>query len=144
MAYRDLRAALQSLSDHSLQTSRRLDDTYYSILEKISVLRQTIGTLQDLSVLTKKLQVNFESDTKELVKNVSGQVATYDDFQLSQRQVNALEERIKIGKQTANSLTTRLARAKERVDSRARAEAQWQATNTRLSSTRLKPFLTKL
>ncbi|KAH9873476.1 hypothetical protein IAQ61_004099 [Plenodomus lingam] len=127
---RDLRAALQSLSDQSLKTSRRLDDTYYAILEKVSVLRQTIGTLQELSGLTKELQINFESDTKELVQHVSGQVEAFDDFQPSQQQVSALEERIKAGKQKADSLTARLARAKERVDARAKSEAQWQATST--------------
>jgi len=127
---RDLHTVFQSLSDQSLKTSRRLDDTYYSILEKNSTLQQTIGTLQDLSGLTKTLQANFESDTKELVNQVSGQVAGYDNFQSSQRQVNALEERIKLGKQKADSLTARLARARERVYRRARSEAQWQATNT--------------
>ncbi|KAH9879332.1 hypothetical protein J1614_002771 [Plenodomus biglobosus] len=127
---RDLRAALQSLSDQSLKTSRRLDDTYYAILEKVSVLRQTIGTLQELSGLTKELQVNFESDTRELVKDVSSQVEAFDDFQSSQQQVSALEERITAGKLRAESLTARLARAKERVDARAKSEAQWQATNT--------------
>ncbi|KAI8939968.1 hypothetical protein NX059_003692 [Plenodomus lindquistii] len=130
---RDLRAALQSLSDQSLKTSRRLDDTYYSILEKVSVLRQTIGTLQELSSLTKELQINFESDTKELVKDVSGQVEAFDGFESSQRQVCALEERIKAGKDKAAGLNARLARAKERVDARAKSEAQWQATNTRES-----------
>ncbi|KAF2847897.1 hypothetical protein T440DRAFT_470706 [Plenodomus tracheiphilus IPT5] len=127
---RDLRTALQSLSDQSLKTSRRLDDTYYSILEKVTVLRQTIGTLQELSGLTRELQVNFEADTKELVKDVSGQVDAFNGFQSSQRQVSALEERIKAGKQKADNLTARLTRAKERVDARAKSEAQWQATNT--------------
>jgi len=143
MLDRDLHTVFQSLSDQSLKTSRRLDDTYYSILEKNSTLQQTIGTLQDLSGLTKTLQANFESDTKELVNQVSGQVAGYDNFQSSQRQVNALEERIKLGKQKADSLTARLARARERVYRRARSEAQWQATNTRSSFTQRNGFSTK-
>lgn len=132
--YRDLRKALQSLSDQSLKTSRRLDDTHYSILEKVAVLRQTIGTLQELSSLTKELQVNFESDTKELVEDVTGQVEGFDGLKTQQEQVASLEERIKAGKERADALTERLAQAKQRVDARAKAEAEWQAVNTRMIS----------
>ncbi|KAI4613256.1 hypothetical protein J4E83_007668 [Alternaria metachromatica] len=130
MARRDLRAVLQTLSDQSLKTSRRLDDTYYSILEKVSVLRQTIGTLQELSGLTKELHENFESDTTELLEDVTGQVEAFDGFKTQQEQVSGLEERIKAGKEKADALTARLERAKERVDARAKSEAQWQAKNT--------------
>jgi predicted RNase H-like nuclease (RuvC/YqgF family) len=133
MARRDLRAVLQTLSDQSLKTSRRLDDTYYSILEKVSVLRQTIGTLQELSGLTKELHENFESDTTELLEDVTGQVEAFDGFKTQQEQVSGLEERIKTGKEKADALTARLERAKERVDARARSEAQWQAKNTRMA-----------
>jgi DNA repair exonuclease SbcCD ATPase subunit len=133
MARRDLRAALQSLSEQSLKTSRRLDDTYYSILEKVSVLRQTIGTLQELSGLTKELHRNFESDTTELVEDVTGQVEAFDGFKAQQEQVSGLEERVKAGKEKADALTARLEQAKERVDARAKSEAQWQARNTRMA-----------
>jgi predicted RNase H-like nuclease (RuvC/YqgF family) len=124
MARRDLRAVLQSLSDQSLKTSRRLDDT---------VLRQTIGTLQELSGLTKELHDNFESDTTELVEDVTGQVEAFDGFKAQQEQVSGLEERIRAGKEKADALTARLERAKERVDARAKSEAQWQAKNTRIA-----------
>ncbi|KAF1840047.1 uncharacterized protein K460DRAFT_323918 [Cucurbitaria berberidis CBS 394.84] len=128
---RDLRSALQSLSDQSLKTSRRLDDTYYSILEKLSVLRQTIGSLQELSGLTKELHDNFETDTKELIEHVEGQFEGFGDFKAQQEQVNGLEERIKSGREKAELLTTRLTKAKEHVDSKAKSEAQWEAKNTR-------------
>jgi len=126
----DLRVALQSLSDQSLQTSRRLDDTYYTILEKVSVLRQTIGTLQELSSLTRELHENFESDTTELVDDVKGQVEAFDGFKSQQEQVSGLEDRIKVGREKADALTARLAQAKERVDAKAKSEAEWQAQNT--------------
>ncbi|EOA86351.1 uncharacterized protein SETTUDRAFT_47405 [Exserohilum turcica Et28A] len=127
---RDIRTALQSLSDQSLKTSRRLDDTYYSILERISVLRQTIGTLHELSSLTRELHENFEADTAELVDDVSGQVEAFDNFKTQQQQVSSLEERIKAGKEKADALTARLEQAKEHVDARAKSEAEWQARNT--------------
>lgn len=132
MPFRDIRTALQSLSDQSLKTSRRLDDTYYSILERISVLRQTIGTLHELSSLTRELHENFEADTAELVDDVSGQVEAFDNFKTQQQQVSSLEERIKAGKEKADALTARLEQAKEHVDARAKSEAEWQARNTRM------------
>jgi chromosome segregation ATPase len=131
---RDLRTALKTLSDQSLKTSRRLDDTYYSILEKLSVLRQTIGSLQELSGLTKELHDNFESDTKELLEDVQGQYDGFDNFDSQQQQIVDLEERMQVGKKKADSLTDRLAKAKERVDARAQSESEWTAKNTRTTS----------
>jgi chromosome segregation ATPase len=128
---RDLRIALKTLSDQSLKTSRRLDDTYYSILEKLSVLRQTIGSLQELSGLTKELHDNFESDTKELLDDVQGQYDGFDNFDGQQQQIVGLEERMQVGKKKVDSLTERLAKAKERVDARAQSESEWTAKNTR-------------
>jgi hypothetical protein len=132
-ANRDLHTALKSLSDQSLKTSRRLDDTYYSILEKVSVLRQTIGSLQELSGLTKELHENFESDTKELLDDVQGQIDGFGAFDSQQKQIVDMEERVKAGKNKADSLTERLARAKDRVDARARSEVEWEAKHIRTS-----------
>ncbi|KAF2132813.1 hypothetical protein P153DRAFT_364080 [Dothidotthia symphoricarpi CBS 119687] len=128
---RSLRTALQSLSDKSLKTSRRLDDTYYSILEKVSALRQTIGMMQELSGLTRELHTNFETDAEELVEEVKGQYDGFDKFEVQQEQVTALEERIRAGREKADALTRRLADAKEKVDKRAEAEAQWEARTSR-------------
>lgn len=130
-ANRDLRTALHSLSDQSLKTSRRLDDTYYSILEKVSVLRQTIGTLQELSSLTKELHENFEADTKELLEDVGGQFDTFNNFDSQQQQITGLEERIVAGKKKAAALNERLAKAKERVDARTKSEVEWNTKSTR-------------
>jgi hypothetical protein len=130
-AIRDLRTALKVLSDQSLKTSRHLDDTYYSILEKVSVLRQTIGSLQELSGLTRELHENFESDTTELIDDVQGQFDHFENFDTQQQNIIGLEDRIHVGKEKADSLTDRLAKAKERVDARAQAELEWETKNTR-------------
>jgi hypothetical protein len=53
---------------------------------------------------------------------------------MQQKQVTALEERITAGKEKADALTARLAEAKERVDRRARSEAQWEASTNRTFS----------
>lgn len=110
-----------------------MDDTYYSILEKVSTLRQTIGTLQALSSLTKELHGNFKTDAQELLDDVQGQFENSVSFDSQQKQLAALEERIRAGKEKADTLTSRLATAKERVHARAKSEAQWEASTNRMS-----------
>jgi hypothetical protein len=88
--------------------------------------------LQELSGLTKELHENFESDTTELVDDVQGQFDGFDNFDAQQQQILGLEDRIQVGKQKADSLTDRLAKAKERVDARAQAELEWETKNTRM------------
>lgn len=131
MEYRELRSSLQTLSDQSLRTSRQLDDTYYSILEKISVLRQTIGNLQELSGLTKELHENFQSDAKELVDEIQGQVEGFNNFEAQEGQIGLLEERIKSGKEKADTLTARLEQARKRVEARAKSEAEREERGNR-------------
>ncbi|KAH7123820.1 hypothetical protein B0J11DRAFT_529996 [Dendryphion nanum] len=128
---REVQASLQALTEQSLKTSRRLDDTYYSILEKLSTLRQTIGSLQELYGLTKELHDNFETDTRELVDEVQGQVNGFGNFDAQQRQVQELEERIACGKQKADLLTARLDEAKKRVELQATLETEGEARTTR-------------
>ena len=118
------------MSEKSLKTSRELDNSYYSILEKVSVLRQTIANLQELSGLTKELHDNFRSDTKELADDVQGQFEGFNNFETQHEQVKGLEERIKSGKERADALTARLTEAKKRVDERAKVEAEWEARTT--------------
>jgi DNA repair exonuclease SbcCD ATPase subunit len=132
MEYRELRASLQTLSDQSLKTSRHLDDTYYGILEKISILRQTIGSLQELSGLTKELHENFQSDTKELSEEVRGQFEGFNKFEEQEDQVRGFEERIKGGQEKANILTERLAEARRRVDERVKMEKEREERFTRM------------
>ncbi|KAF1959081.1 hypothetical protein CC80DRAFT_440307 [Byssothecium circinans] len=127
----ELRSSLQTLSNQSLKTSRRLDDTYYSLLERVSHLRQTLGNLQDLAGLTKELHENFDADTKQITEEIKGQFDSFGNFQEQQEQVTALEARIKAGREKADGLNARLTEAKKRVEARAKSEAELEARNTR-------------
>ena len=131
MIHRGLRSTLQDLSDQSLKTSRRLDDTYYSLLEKISGLRQTLGNLQDLAALTKELHDNFDADTKEITEEIRSQYEGFGDFKRQREQVTELEARIRAGREKADSLNARLMDAKKRVEDCARSEAELEVRNTR-------------
>ncbi|KAF1995894.1 hypothetical protein P154DRAFT_525996 [Amniculicola lignicola CBS 123094] len=127
----ELRSSLQALSETSLKTSRQLDDTYYSILEKVSVLRQTIGNLQELSTLTQELHETFKGDAEELVEDAHGQLEGFSNFHTQQEQIESLEARIRTGREKANALTARLEEARKQVDARAKVESEWEARTTR-------------
>lgn len=68
------------------------------------------------------------------MEDVTSQFDSFDNLQAQQKQVTTLEERIKVGMEKADALTLRLEHAKERVDARAKSEAQWEATYTRMAS----------
>ncbi|KAL5379788.1 hypothetical protein DPSP01_008258 [Paraphaeosphaeria sporulosa] len=126
-----LRSSLQTLNEQSMKTSRRLDDTYYSLLERVATCRQTIGSLQELSNLANELHHNFEADTQELAEDVEGQFEGFNNFETQQGQVAALERRIQAGKEKAEALNGRLADARSRVDKRMKLEAELELRNTR-------------
>ncbi|KAF2751017.1 hypothetical protein M011DRAFT_464809 [Sporormia fimetaria CBS 119925] len=126
-----LRSSLHSLWEQSLKTSRQLDDTYYSLLEKLPPLRQTIASLQELLVLTRELQDDFSNDTKELAEDIQGQVEAFGNFEKQEQAVVNLERRLQAGKEKAETLTARLAQARQRVEARATAEAEWEARTSR-------------
>ncbi|OCK81029.1 hypothetical protein K432DRAFT_416311 [Lepidopterella palustris CBS 459.81] len=127
----ELRSSLQAISEHSLKTTRRLDDTYYSILEKVSMLRATIGNLQELSNLTIELHDRFENDADELEGDIQGQIDAFNEFEVQQKQVDKLEMRIKGGNEKASALNERLEKARKRVEVREKIEAEWDSKMSR-------------
>ncbi|KAK7725088.1 hypothetical protein SLS57_004001 [Botryosphaeria dothidea] len=126
-----LRNALHALSEQSMTTTRRLDDTYYSILEKVSGLHNTIDGLQELSMLTKKLGDEFTSDADELVDEVNNSLDSIGDFESQARLLEEFEARIVTGKEKAARLNERLEAARKRVDERERLEEEWRTSVNR-------------
>lgn len=98
-----------------MSATRRLDDVYYSILEKISNLRNTISSLQELSTLTRDLHHDFIEESHELTDDIEGQIDTFGDFEGQKQKVDDLEKRIQKGRERAQGLDKRLARCRERV-----------------------------
>lgn len=131
--HRQLRTALRVLDEQSMATTRRLDDTYYSILEKVASLHGTIGGLQELSTLTKRLRAGFAADAAELVDEVDGSLDGIGDFAAQARLLEEFEARIAAGKERAARLNERLDAARKRVDERERMEEEWRTSVNRKS-----------
>ncbi|KAK8203922.1 hypothetical protein HDK77DRAFT_82053 [Phyllosticta capitalensis] len=126
-----LQSALDTLSEQSMATTRRLDDTYYSILEKVSGLRSMIDHLQELSSLTKDLRDEFATDADDLAEEVNNSLDSIGDFKAQALQLDDFEARIVLSKEKARLLRVRLDAAKKRVDQREKLEEEWRIKTSR-------------
>ncbi|KAF2088060.1 hypothetical protein K490DRAFT_906, partial [Saccharata proteae CBS 121410] len=125
---RQLRKALERLSEYAMKATRRLDDTFYGILEKVSTLHSTIDGLQELSTLTKSLHAELGSDADEVMEEIQGQIVGFSGFHAQRQVIEEFEERIVTEREKAGVLYQRLEAARRRVDEREKAEGAWQAT----------------
>lgn len=129
--HRELRSALQTLNESSIETIRRLDNAYYNLLERVSVLRQNIGALSGLLSATKELRQSFEQDADSWVSEVREQAGAFGDFNAQHQQVRELEQRVVKGKEEAQRLRKRLSVAQSQIDHREQAEQEVQKTSNK-------------
>jgi len=124
--YRELRNALMSLNTLSNNTTRRLDNTYYSVLEKLSVLQNTISSLKELAGLTKELNEEFKSESEELVGDIQAQLDGFQGFEEQEKRITDLQARIVQGRDKIKILGGRVDVVRERVEGWEKAEFEWQ------------------
>ena len=55
-----------------MATTRRFEDTYYSVLEKLGTLQNTIVALKELAGLSREMNLAFTTEAEELVTDVDG------------------------------------------------------------------------
>ncbi|KAL2070929.1 hypothetical protein VTL71DRAFT_13955 [Oculimacula yallundae] len=122
----ELRNALNTLNTHSNITTRRLDTTYYSVLEKLSTLQSTITSLKELAHLTRGLTESFSSEAQEVVDEVTGQVDTFGGFKEQEGRIGELMDRVKKGRERIQRAGERVERVKSRVEGWEVAEGEWQ------------------
>ncbi|KAF2756656.1 hypothetical protein EJ05DRAFT_512285 [Pseudovirgaria hyperparasitica] len=122
----EIRVTLHTLSEKSLEITRRLDDTYYSILERLTTLGSTISGLQELSSLTQELKSNFQKDTQAFKTEIQGQIDSFEDFGGLQERVEGIVSRIQSVKDRCSSLSDRLEQASKRVEAREMLEIRRQ------------------
>lgn len=113
--------------------TRRLDNTYYSILEKLSVLHNTISSMKELALLARKLNEDFDVETKEVIDEVETQMDSFKGFQEQDDKIEQLEGRIKSGRERVKELGDRLEVVRARVEGWEIHEGEWkEKTKTRL------------
>ncbi|OKP01975.1 hypothetical protein PENSUB_7205 [Penicillium subrubescens] len=110
--------------------TRRLDYTYYNLLEKITALNSTIGLFQELSDSASNLLNDFERETAGLDQEIRKQINDLKGFQPQIQKADALDERMKKGRQRVEELGKRLEAVRQQIDSWEERETEWQ---TRIS-----------
>jgi chromosome segregation ATPase len=117
----------ENIADISMESDHKLDDVYYSILERLSSLQNTIGGLRDLAAQTKGLRETFDDDAKVIEKDIGKQVVAFGGFSKQKSKIEELESRIRDGRTRTERLTERLEIARDRVQSLETQEAEVQA-----------------
>ncbi|KIW07625.1 uncharacterized protein PV09_01572 [Verruconis gallopava] len=129
----ELKSTLHNLSEESLKTTRRLDDLYYDLLERVANLQSTISNLQELSNLTAQLHKQFRKETDELTSDLQKQIDGFEGFKTQQRTIDTLDTRVRESKRKADKLSERLEAAREKVSVLEVQEKEWQdSVNWRL------------
>jgi len=122
----ELRNALLGLNTLSISTTRRLDNTYYSVLEKLSTLQNTIASLKELADMTRKLNDDFKTESEEVVRDINTQLGTFEGFDDQQKRIEGLAERVQAGRERIKTLASRVDIVKGRVNGWEQAEAEWK------------------
>lgn len=124
--YRGIKNSLMDLSSFSTSTTRRLDETYYSVLEKKSMLHNTISAIKELAVASHRLAGDFEREAEDMARDVEGQLATLGQFNEQEQRIEALQGRIEKGRTRIQGLGERVDLVRRRIEGWERADREWQ------------------
>ncbi|KAL6234299.1 hypothetical protein BDW75DRAFT_169085 [Aspergillus navahoensis] len=128
-----LRSALSAIGTLATDITRRLDYTYYGLLEKIAALNVTIASFQELSDTTSKLFDDFQRETSGLEQDIRKQIGDLHEFQPQMQRIEVLEERMRASRTRAKALGNRLDAMRNEIERWDKQEMEWQMrTNRRL------------
>ncbi|KAL4783879.1 hypothetical protein BJX76DRAFT_241405 [Aspergillus varians] len=128
-----LRSALSVIGTLATDITRRLDYTYYGLLEKIAALNVTIASFQELSDSTSKLFDDFQHETTGLEQDIRKQIGDLHEFHPQMQRIETLEERMRASKTRAKALGNRLEAMRNEIERWDKREMEWQMrTNQRL------------
>jgi hypothetical protein len=122
----ELRSALLGLNTLSNNTTRRLDNTYYSVLEKLSTLQNTIASLKELANMTRKLNDDFKVESEEIVTDITTQLSQFENFDAQQQRIEALASRVQAGRERIKTLGSRVDVVQNRVMGWELSEKEWK------------------
>ncbi|PGH33712.1 hypothetical protein GX50_03450 [[Emmonsia] crescens] len=131
------RTALTTLTTLSTTITRRLDTTYYTLLEKIANLHRAIYSFHTLSTTASTLHSDFTHETDNLSRDTSNQIDEFHGAFASQIQrIESLEARMRAGSEKAAALNRRMEIVREKIEAWDHREGEWQ----RRVTTRLRIF----
>lgn len=131
-----LQRSLAELESFASATTKQLDDTYYSFLEKLSALQNTVAALRELSEQSRQLNNSFETEADDVVTDITAQLESFGQFEDQQQRIESLQTRIHAGRERIASLSERVDSVSERIERWERADWEWQEKTRK----RLKAF----
>jgi len=127
----DLRKSLTDLESFSISTTRRLNDIYYSVVEKLDALQRTIIALRELASLSQRMHHAFNVEAEGLVTDISSQLDAFGQFEDQQKRIEKLQGRIHAGRDKIGLLSKRVDVVRERIENWERADKEWQERTRR-------------
>lgn len=121
-----LKESLAGLQDFAADATKRLDDTYYSVLEKLDALQNTITALRDLAETSHDVYGSFDKDSRDLEHEIVSQIGSLGRFDDQQKTIESLQSRIEGGRARIGVLSQRVEVARERVEGWEKADRDWQ------------------
>ncbi|KAK5126977.1 hypothetical protein LTR85_008336 [Meristemomyces frigidus] len=132
----ELRHSLKEVEELGMSSTRQLDDTYYAVLEKASILRSTVASLQQLAEESQRMHKQFQEDADALEKETRRNIEGFGNFDEQEKTINELVGKLKGSKSDTDKLNERLEAARNRIEAyekrenakRSKRRKQWNAT----------------
>lgn len=121
-----LKESLVNLHDFAVDSTKRLDETYYSVLEKMDALQSTITALKNLADTSHDIYGTFEKDSRDLEHEIVSQIGALGRFEDQQSKIESLRGRIESGRKRIGVLSQRVDVVRERVQGWEEADREWQ------------------
>ena len=122
-----LRESLKGVEQVGMSSTRQLDDTYYAILEKASILRSTVASIQHLADESRKMHSSFHDDTAKIERDTKQNLDSYGNFEQQEKRINELVSQLQGSRGRTNDLNVRLESARLRVETFEQQENSRQA-----------------
>ncbi|CAK1355745.1 unnamed protein product [Cercospora beticola] len=124
-----LRDDLALVEDVAMSSTRQLDDTYYAILEKASLLRSTVSSLQQLAEESQSMHAKFKQESAQLEQNTKTTFDSFAEFEPQEKTINGLVDQLQESKQRTDRLNDRLEAARHRMEAYEAREKQNRRTS---------------
>ncbi|KAK6000073.1 hypothetical protein QM012_004061 [Aureobasidium pullulans] len=136
--------ALNALSRDAHTATRKLDDTYYALLQKVGVLKATIASFQDLHSCLDETTKDFATRSDSLVKDITTQIDGFQNMSQQDESIDQLVKRLHKAKERAEVCESRLESCRSRLEQWEKKEQEKNKRNNRtwaLALTALTAFI---
>jgi len=132
----EMRGRLNEIGRQGMDITRRLDYTYYNLLEKVDALVGTIKGFQEVSEQSEALMRNFENESERLDKEVKRKIEqARKGFEERDARAKDLEEKGREAATKAAGLSRRLENARVVLDNWEKREKEKERVSRRLWGT---------